>query len=138
MFSQLKPDRKWSFYALWAGLSALVLAFVFSFADALMQAKGVEVGSELYIFWRVWFGHFEYMLVNIIYAATVLFVGAKFFETRTILTIGFDQLDANNVLIKDPDGDNVVWVGRRYGNKFEAEAVATSLRNRLEESRKAG
>jgi hypothetical protein len=78
------------------------------------------------------------MLVNIIYAATVLFVGAKFFETRTILTIGFDQLDANNVLIKDPDGDNVVWVGRRYGNKFEAEAVATSLRNRLEESRKAG
>jgi hypothetical protein len=68
-----------------------------------------------------------------IYAAVILFVGAKFVETRTILTIGFDKLDASKMLVKGPDEDRV-WIGRRYGTKIEAQVVAEALAGRLKAS----
>jgi hypothetical protein len=79
-------------------------------------------------------GDLSYLFNALVYVGALLFVGAKFIETRTILTVGFAKLDADKMRLKGPDEDNVVWVGQRYGSKFEAEAMAAALQNRMQES----
>ena len=76
---------------------------------------------------------FRYFFEQAVYAATIFFVGAKFLETRTIMTIGFDKLDASRMTLKGPDEDNVVWIGHRYGTKLEAEVIASAFAGRLRE-----
>jgi hypothetical protein len=77
---------------------------------------------------------FRYLAEQAIYAATIFFVGAKFFEMRTLFTVGFDKMDASKVKLKGPDDDNVVWVGYRYGNRMEADAIAAAFEERLKQS----
>ncbi len=82
----------------------------------------------------VWIVDFRYMAEQAIYAATIFFVGAKFFETRSILTIGFDRLDADKIVLKEPGDDNIVWIGHRYANAIEAQSVAGVIADRLKQS----
>lgn len=81
-----------------------------------------------------WCFNFRYFFEQLIYVGTLIFVAAKFFEGRTILTIGFDRLDAKRVSIKGPDEDNIVWIGHRYATNVEADAIAEAFRTRLKES----
>ena len=70
---------------------------------------------------------------TLIGAVAIVFVGAKWMEGRTILSVAFDRLDKSQVIVKGPDEENVVWLGQRYGTKLEAEAVADAFSNRLAE-----
>ena len=74
---------------------------------------------------------FRYVFEQVIYAATIFFVGAKFLETRTILTIGFDKADAKKMSVRGPDENNIVWIGHRYASKLEAEAISATIAERL-------
>jgi len=68
-----------------------------------------------------------------IFVGAILFVGAKFFETHTSFSVGFDKMDAARVIMKGPDDDNIVWIGHRYGSRMEAEAVACTIESRLKD-----
>ncbi len=70
---------------------------------------------------------------ELIFVGIVLFIGAKFFETRTIFSVGFDKLDAAKISMKGPDDDNIVWIGHRYGSKIEAETVAAAIESRMKD-----
>jgi len=56
---------------------------------------------------------------------------SSYIETRTILSIGFDTLDGSKMVCKGADEDNIVWIGRRYGTRLEAEAVAEAIAERM-------
>jgi hypothetical protein len=71
---------------------------------------------------------------GLIYIGALVFIGAKFFETRTIFTVGFADMDSAKISMKGPDDDNVVWIGHRYDTRLEAETVAASIESRLKES----
>jgi hypothetical protein len=83
---------------------------------------------------ETWALDFRYLADQAIYASTIFIVGAKFIETRTVLTVGFDKLDVAKVSVKGPDENNIVWIGHRYGTQFEAEAVAVAFAERLNQS----
>ena len=68
-------------------------------------------------------------------AGALMFVAGKFLETRTTFSVGFS--DAQNVLAKGPDDDNVVWVGHRYASRLEAEAAAEAIQGRINDTGKA-
>jgi len=76
----------------------------------------------------------RYLADQAVYASTIFFVGAKFFETRSIFTIGFDKQDVAKISLKGPDADNIVWIGHRYATAMEAETVAEAFAERLKES----
>jgi len=78
-----------------------------------------------------WISDFRYVFENGIFASVLLFVGAKIFETRTLMSIGYDTVDAAKIAVKGPDKDDIVWVGRRYGSSYEAEVVASALAERI-------
>ena len=85
-----------------------------------------------------WISDFRYVFENGIFASVVLFVGAKIFETRTLMSIGYDTVDATKVAVKGPDDENIVWIGRRYGSSYEAEVVAAAFAERIAAADKAG
>jgi hypothetical protein len=134
MFVPINASQPWGRIAFYVGIFSLVISIVIGVGDAIFQAYTMDFSGPVYVFWRVLFGHAEYLMIQLIYVAALVFVAAKFFEVRTIITVGFDRLDGAKVVLKGPDEQNVVWIGHRYGSKYEADAIAVALQNRLRES----
>jgi hypothetical protein len=141
MFSTIKPDRRWSDIGLKALIASIVAAFALSILDGIWRGQ-IAAGhissdsrgiSEMV---TSWIYNFRIIAEQGFYAATIFFVGAKFFETRTVFTVGFDRIDADKILLKGPDEQNVVWVGHRYATPLEAQAVAEAFAERLRQSSK--
>jgi hypothetical protein len=84
-----------------------------------------------------WCFSFRNIAENVLYAAALVFAAAKFLEGRTLLTVGFEKLDADKISIREPDENNIVWIGQRYGTKLEADSVFATLENRLQEGLKS-
>ena len=128
--------RPWSELARLALIWSVIIGVVLSITDGFVTADYVTTPSHtpLQIMFKTWVYDFRVFAEQCILTAAVLLVGAKFFETRTIMTIGFDKLDAEKMSIKGPDEDNVIWIGRKYGSTIEAETVAAALESRLRES----
>jgi hypothetical protein len=131
MFHLVDQKKAWSNVALMVVIVSVVMSFVLSIADGFLHNAATP---PIFYYWSY---DLRGVFTQLLYAGTVFFVGAKFIETRSIFTIGFDRLDADRVSFKGPDEDNVVWIGHRYGSRLEAEAVAAALESRLNES-KAG
>jgi hypothetical protein len=131
-----KADRKWSEAGLAIAIGSLVLALALAAVDGLVKSYYIEHmhDSPMLTAVATWVVDFRYVAEQTILAGVVLFVGAKFFETRTIFTIGFDKLDAAKIAVTGPDENNIVWIGHRYGTQLEAEAVAATMAERLKES----
>lgn len=47
-----------------------------------------------------------------------------------VVLVGFENTDLKEMIVDGPDGDNVVWLGKRYANAFEAEAAFGALETR--------
>ena len=136
MFTPTKPLRPWSQIGLNALIVSIIMLVALSIADGILKGPvhGALGPDATLIMISTWVTDFRYCFEQGLYASTVFFVGAKFFETRTIFTIGFDRLDAEKMSVKGPDENNVVWVGHRYSTPLEAESIAGALTERLKES----
>ncbi len=128
-------QRKWSDLGRLALIWSIIMTFALSIVDAIIHAPAI-VGplTESTLGWRILTTDLRYTFEQGIYASIILLVGAKFFETRTVITIAFDKLDAKRMRLKAPDEQNIVWIGRQYGSTIEAEAVHAALEARLRES----
>lgn len=136
MLIDTSGSQNWSLLAL-KSLAGFVIAVVaLSLFHALLELKSpalLENGNLLTFL--IWFGNdIRYLCVQLVYVSGIVFVGAKFFETRTTFAVTFDRIDAGKMSVKGPDGDNIVWIGQRYGTELEAQTVAATLENRLKEN----
>ena len=133
MFTKLKGQGEWSNLGLRFLVLSVVMSVALSFLDGVLHGRiyndsGADPLFRMVLYWTA---DFRYIFENGIYASMVLFVGAKFFETRTVLTVGFDTVDGSKVTVKGPDEEHGVWIGRRYNTAKEAEAVASVIADRL-------
>jgi hypothetical protein len=143
MFTLVKPYRQWSEIGLTILLISIGAAVGLSLLDGVLKGPiesgqiaigSTEHGRAIYVMLTIWVADFRFLAEQAVYAATIFFVGAKFFETRTIFSVGFDKMDASKVKMKGPDDENVVWIGYRYANRMEAEAIAAAFEERLKQS----
>jgi hypothetical protein len=146
MFTPINPQEKWSRIGLRVLIASIIAAVLIALADGILKGP---ISARLFgdyhttygtpdtatfVMFATWLTDFRYLAEQAVYAATIFFVGAKFFETRSIFTIGFDRLDTAKIALKGPDDDNIVWIGQRYGTRLEAETVAAAFAERLKES----
>jgi hypothetical protein len=130
--------KNWSARGLSLAIYATVAAVVLALADGVLRGPlsfkysvgDLHMAATLSML-GTWAYDLRQVAEQLIFAGIVLFIGAKFFETRTIFTVGFDKLDAARVSMKGPDDDNVVWIGHKYGSRLEAETVAATIESRL-------
>lgn len=142
MFSIATPHKNWSDTGLRILIISIAAAIGLALADGVMKgpvedamiASGHISRPAVYVLISTWIVDFRYLAEQAIYAATIFFVGAKFIETRTVFSVGFDKVDASRVAMKGPDDDNVVWIGYRYANRLEAETIAAAFEDRLKQS----
>ena len=133
MFAKLKGHGEWSTLALRLMILSVVMCVALAFLDGMLHGRiydeaGADPFFRMVLYWTI---DFRYVFENGVYASTLLFVGSKFFESRTVLTVGFDTVDGSKVTVKGPDDEHVVWIGRRYDTAQEAEAVASVIADRL-------
>lgn len=141
MQSPLKPRRSWSDLALFALILCVVATVAMCVLDGVVRGPisyanrgGAPMPTIAML--SAWVTDFRHFFEEGIFSATVFFLGAKFFETRSVLSFGFDRIDAATMTAKGPDEDNIVWIGRRFGTAHEAEAIAAMLAERLSEDAK--
>jgi hypothetical protein len=144
MFTATKPTRQWSDIGLRVLIGSIIAAVTLAVLDGIVRGPvaAAELVSNRYTTTAngnmnmilAWITDFRILTEQAVYAATIFFVGAKFFETRTVLSVAFDKMDAANTKLNGPDEDNTVWIGHRYGSRIEAESVAAAFAERLKES----
>lgn len=138
MFTTTNPNQHWSQVGLKLLIGALIATAILAVMDGVMrgpiEATYFADSHFNYLMIATWIVDFRYLTENAVEAAAIIFVGAKFFEQRTVLTIGFDKQDASKISLKGPDENNIVWIGHRYGTQMEAETVAEAFAERLKES----
>jgi len=134
MFVDSKPADLWSSRSLSALAISFVALIILSVADGLMKAYLLQHlrDSAGLTALSTWIMDFRYISEQVMFVAAIIFVGAKFFETRTIFTVGFDKLDRSKVAINGPDENNIVWIGHRYETKLEAQAVSAAMAEKLQ------
>ena len=131
----LSPKQEWGKFGLQLAIWSTVLTAACSLVHGM--AYGLTYSSPnrpVWLMLETWFADFHYIFEQLLYVGALVFVAAKFFETHTIFSVGFDKMDAAKISMKGPDEDNIVWIGHRYGNRLEAETVAATIENRLKES----
>lgn len=129
----LAAQENWGRFGLRLAIGSAIVATLLSLAHGLLEYPGLHE-SPWWLPIITWCVDMRYVIEQLIYVGAIVFVGAKFFETRTIFTVGFDRLDAAKVAMKGPDDDNVVWIGQRYPSRLEAETVAAAIEERLKPS----
>jgi hypothetical protein len=138
MFSVTKPYRQWSDIGLQILIGSVAAAIALAIADGVMKGPvamaDYSARPGMLTMFSVWIVDLRFIAEQTIIAAALFFVGAKFFETRTIFAVGFDRADTSRVTVKGPDDDNTVWIGYRYGNHVEAASVAAAFQERLAQS----
>jgi hypothetical protein len=137
MFVPVNPSKSWSKWALRAACWSICTAVFFAIAEGLLRSvvayNPTTNHVAFYSMLAAWAFGFRSIAQMTIEPAVILFVGAKFFEARTVFTVGFDRLDPEKVAFKGPDENNFVWIGHRYGSKFEADVIAAAMQERLKE-----
>ena len=131
--------KSWSVRGLRLAICATIASVFFALADGVFHgplsyryATGTDFNHTLLLsMFGTWCYDLRIVSDQLMFVGVVLFIGAKFFETRTIFTVGFDKADAARVSMRGPDDDNVVWIGHKYGSRLEAESVAAMIQSRL-------
>jgi hypothetical protein len=141
MFTTANPNQPWSQIGLKLLIGAFIATAILSVMDGVMRGpieasyfSDSQTEHAKFLMIATWIVDFRYLTEQAIFAAAVIFVGAKFIETRTVFTVGFDKQDVSKISLKGPDENNTVWIGHRYGTQMEAETVAEAFAERLKEN----
>jgi hypothetical protein len=126
----LGKSEKWSERGLSIAIWATVITFLLGILHGLLET----MGPYARLVFITWCSDTRFFTEQLMYIGALVFIGAKFFETRTIFTVGFDTLDSAKISMTGPDDNNTVWIGHRYGSRIEAETVASTIESRLKES----
>jgi hypothetical protein len=130
--------QSWSRIALTGMIASFAVCVALSLADGVIYDASVQPKpSRWLIMSRIWIVDLRFVFEQVIYAATILFIGARFFEQRTLISVGIDRQDIGKMSVMGPDENNILWIGRKYATRAEAETAATALRSRLMQSTEA-
>jgi hypothetical protein len=136
MFKEME-NRKLSDIALRWLIGAVIVAGVLALPHGFFEGWHYATRDgdrDLSVMIATTVGDTRFLAEQLMYVSALIFVGAKFFETRTTFAVTFDRVDVDKVRLRGPDDENIVWIGHRYGTRMEAETVAASLENRLKEN----
>jgi hypothetical protein len=137
MASKSVRSGYWSALALRYLVLSIVMTALLSVLDGVMRVLvQSEVQSAFVKMATIWVYDFRFLFEQGILASVVLLVGARIFESRVLMSVGYDLADAKRLEVKGPDDDNTVWVGRRYASPSEAQKVADAFAGQLEAAAK--
>ena len=122
MAFMLDKNERWSERGLSLAIWSTVAAVFFALADGVFKGPlSIRYGlidmhyAGVLSMLATWTYDLRQTVDGLIYIGALVFIGAKFFETRTIFTVGFDTLDSAKISLKGPDDDNIVdRVSLRY------------------------
>jgi hypothetical protein len=138
--SQLIPRRmfrrtSWARRALIGMILSVAISVLLSIADGLVSdALSINPRNHWLSIGRTWTNDLRFLAEQVMYAATILFVGAKFFEQRSLISVGFDKADGEKMAVSGPDENGYIWVGRKYPSRTEGENAVAALRSGLMKS----
>jgi hypothetical protein len=125
----------WARRALIGMILSFVVSLLLSAADGFVSdAWTASPHSHWLAMAHTWVFDFRFLAEQVMYAATILFIGAKFFEQRTLISVGFDRADGGKMAVSGPDENGYIWVGRKYPTRIEGENAVAALRSGIMQS----
>jgi hypothetical protein len=127
--------RTWSQRAMITMIVAVILSVLLSLGEGLVYWLSLQApknGTLLVAHLMV--NDFRFLAEQVMYAAAILFVGSRFFEQRTLITIAFDRPDSGKMAVMGPDENGFIWIGRKYPSRIEGETAVAALKSRIMQS----
>jgi hypothetical protein len=132
---KLYRPRTWSKRALTTMVLSFLACVALSVGDGVVSDAWVaQPHNHMLIMGRTWIADLRFLAEQVIYASTILFIGAKFFEQRTVISVGFDRPDSGKMAVMGPDENGYLWVGRKYPSRIEGENAVAALRSGIMQS----
>ncbi len=127
---KLYRPRTWSKRALTTMVLSFLACLLIDVADGFVSdAWMAKPHNHLLIMSHIWVFDLRFLAEQMIYASTILFIGAKFFEQRTVISVGFDRPDSGKMAVMGPDENGYIWVGRKFPSRIEGENAVAALRS---------
>ncbi len=114
---------------------SVVLSVLLSVGEALLYwLSRQEPSNTVLPAVHLMVNDFRFLTEQLVYAAAILFVGSRFFEQRTLITIAFDRPDSEKMAVSGPDENGFIWIGRKYASRIEGETAVAALKTRIMQS----
>jgi hypothetical protein len=127
--------RTWSQRAMIAMIASVILSMLLVLAEGVIYWLLPQMPKSTVLpVVHILVTGFRFLFEQVIYASTILFVGSRFFEQRTLITIAFDRPDSGKMAVTGPDEDGFIWIGRKYPSRIEGESAAAALKTRIMQS----
>jgi hypothetical protein len=139
------PNKHWmernlarlGFVMFAVGMVILLVGLVGVVLEELTGGTAYASGSEGQLFLR-----YVFSIARTLYSvgSTFSWIGALFFclgrflEVGLVTIVGFERTPPSELIVKGPDENNVVWIGKPYSNSFDAELAAKAFGERLGKS----
>lgn len=109
---------------LFAGVAATMLAAI------RHLALPINAAGEIVLF-GLGVNMFAALASPLAYNSVLLIVAGLLLKRGERTLVGFENTPAIDLFVEGPDETRTVWLGKRFGNAFDAEVAADALARRL-------
>lgn len=93
---------------------------------AFENSTGVEIS-----FWGLAINILAQLAAPLMYNSVLLVAVGVLLRNWRVTLVGFEGTAPGDLMVRAPDDEYVVWVGKRYANAHDAEIAAAALATRL-------
>jgi hypothetical protein len=127
--------RSWSQRAMITMIVSVILSVLLSVGEGLVYELSLQSPKNTVLpAIHLMVNDFRFLFEQVMYASAILFVGSRFFEQRTLITIAFDRPDSEKMTVSGPDENGFIWIGRKYASRIEGETAVAALKSRIMQS----
>lgn len=126
-------DRHAARYGRWLMIgSAIAFVFATSLIATLASLFRQELngGGIASILYSVSLG-FQAAAPFVFVAGVLLYCFGRFLAAGSITLVGFEGASSQDIAVVGPDDQNVVWIGRKFAARIDADAAAEALKQRF-------
>jgi hypothetical protein len=116
------------------GLFLLILGTIGVFVELVTGSPQWQFGAGPWGFLKevLYVARFEYGLGALLAPIGAAFYClGRFLEVGLVTIVGFEKTPPSELIVKGPDDQNIVWIGKPYKNAVDAELAARAFSQRI-------
>jgi len=124
-------DRNLGSIGAWLTIAGAALLFLSYFCNVLFstywnrQASGAVEVTVMFI------GFAYNIATTMMWCGVPLYCLGRLLNAGPITLVGFERVRPSELMVKGPDENHTVWIGRSYKDAFDAEVAAKAISHRL-------
>jgi hypothetical protein len=127
-------DRHLVAIGVWSLIVGMLLTIIESLAKSIpipaIDTAATSGGVEISVSWVV-VTVLSHLAAPLVYNSVLLIAIGVLLRNWRVTVVGFENSKTGEIVIEGPDEANIVWVGKAYPSRHDAQLVTDALAKRL-------